>query len=142
MLDFYYLTVPIQRHILKRSVAAHLRAISIDADALEPLYRQLYFAIRDGILSERLRPGQRLPATRSFAQDLGLSRNTVVSAFDQLLAEGYIEGRTGAGTYVSTTLPKALLNARGTGTTSRPANIQRRGPSKRGAYLSSISGRG
>ena len=127
---------------MKRSVAAHLEAISIDADASEPLYRQLYFAIRDAILAARLRPGQRLPATRSFARDLGLSRNTVVSAFDQLLAEGYIEGRTGAGTYVSTTLPEELLNARGTGATSRPANVQRRGPSKRGAYLSSISGRG
>ncbi len=135
-------TDPIRRHILKRSVAAHLRAISIDADALEPLYRQLYFAIRDAILSARLRPGQRLPAMPTFSRDLGLSRNTVVSAFDQLLAEGYIEGRTGAGTYVSTTLPEELLNARATGKTSRPAKIQRRGPSKRGTYLSSISGRG
>ena len=86
MLDFYYLTVPIRRHILKRSVAAHLRAISIDADALEPLYRQLYFAIRDGILSERLRPGQRLPATRSFAQDLGPGVNIMATniRFNQL----------------------------------------------------------
>jgi len=142
MVFFSHLAVPIRSHILKRSVAAHLEAISIDVDASEPLYRQLYFAIRDAILSARLRPGQRLPATRSFARDLGLSRNTVVSAFDQLLAEGYIEGRTGAGTYVSTTLPEELLNARGTGTTSRPANIQRRGPSNRGTYLSSISGRG
>lgn len=134
--------VPFWRIELKRSVAAHLEAISIDATSSEPLYRQLYFAIRDAILSGRLRPGQRLPATRSFAQDLGLSRNTVVSAFDQLLAEGYIEGKTGAGTYVSTTLPEELLNARGIDATSRRTPIKRRGPSKRGTYLTSISGRG
>ena len=127
---------------MKRSLAAHLDAISIDPDLPEPLYRQLYFAVRDAILSGRLRPGQRLPATRSFATDLGLSRNTVVSAFDQLLAEGYTEGRTGAGTYVSTTLPEELLNARGMSTRPRRKAADRRGPSKRGAFLSSISGRG
>lgn len=127
---------------MKRSLAAHLDAISIDPDLPEPLYRQLYFAVRDAILTGRLRPGQRLPATRSFASDLGLSRNTVVSAFDQLLAEGYTEGRTGAGTYVSATLPEELLNARGMATKPRRTATERRGPSKRGAFLSSISGRG
>ena len=127
---------------MKRSLAAHLDAISIDPELPEPLYRQLYFAVRDAILSGRLRPGQRLPATRAFATDLGLSRNTVVSAFDQLLAEGYTEGRTGAGTYVSTTLPEELLNARGMSARPRRKAAYRRGPSKRGAFLSSISGRG
>lgn len=127
---------------MKRSVAAHLAAISIDTASAEPLYRQLYYAVREAILTGRLRPGQRLPATRSFAADLELSRNTVVSAFDQLLAEGYIEGRTGAGTFVSTTLPEELLNARGTDTRNGGIAAKRRGPSKRGAYLASISGRG
>lgn len=127
---------------MKRSLAAHLDAISVDPALPEPLYRQLYFAVRDAILSGRLRPGQRLPATRSLATDLGLSRNTVVSAFDQLLAEGYTEGRTGAGTFVSTTLPEEPLNARGMSTRPQRKAADRRGPSKRGAFLSSISGRG
>lgn len=127
---------------MKRSVAAHLAAISVDPALPEPLYRQLYFGLREAILTGRLHPGQRLPATRAFASDLRLSRNTIVSAFDQLLAEGYIEGRTGAGTFVSTTLSEELLNARGTKPGSGQKSTNRRGPSKRGAYLASISGRG
>ena len=83
---------------MKRSLAAHLDAISIDPELPEPLYRQLYFAVRDAILSGRLRPEQKVTGNPS--TDLGLSRNTVVFAFDQLLAEGYTEGRTGAGTFV------------------------------------------
>ena len=127
---------------MKRSVAAHLAALSIDATSDEPLYRQLYFAIREAILSGRLKPGQRLPASRSLAADLKLSRNTVVTAFDQLVAEGYIDGRTGAGTYVSSTLPEELLNARMAGNGKASHKSRRRGPSKRGAYLASIGGRG
>lgn len=96
----------------KRSKAVFLAAIAIDRQDESPLYRQLYFGLREAILDGRLKPGMRLPATRTLAQDLSLSRNTVVTAFDQLLAEGYIEGRTGAGTYVSHVLPEELLSAR------------------------------
>lgn len=96
----------------RRSTAAHLAAISFDPESGMPLYRQLYFAIREAILANRLQPGARLPATRTLAQDMNLSRNTVVSAYEQLLAEGYLDGRTGAGSYVSTVLPEDLLNAR------------------------------
>lgn len=96
----------------KRYAAALLGTLSLDRSAAEPLYRQLYFAIREAILEGRLRPGARLPSTRILAEELAVSRNTVVIAFDQLLAEGYVEGRTGAGTYVSATLPEDLLSAR------------------------------
>jgi GntR family transcriptional regulator/MocR family aminotransferase len=96
----------------KRYAAALLGTLALDRTSGEPLYRQLYFAIREAILEGRLRPGTRLPSTRSLAADLDVSRNTVVIAFDQLLAEGYVEGRTGAGTYVSATLPEELLTAR------------------------------
>lgn len=96
----------------KRYAAALLGTVALDRAGQEALYRQLYFAIRDAILQGRLRPGTRLPSTRSLAADLDVSRNTVVIAFDQLLAEGYVEGRTGAGTYVSATLPEELLSAR------------------------------
>ena len=70
----------------RRSTAAHLAAISFDPESGMPLYRQLYFAIREAILANRLQPGARLPATRTLAQDMNLSRNTVVSAYEQLLA--------------------------------------------------------
>jgi GntR family transcriptional regulator/MocR family aminotransferase len=67
-------------------------------------YRSLYDALRQAILDRRLTPGGRLPSTRELAADLCLSRNTVSSAFDQLIAEGYIEARQGSGCYVSAAL--------------------------------------
>src|SRR5947209_16005156 len=73
------------------------------------LYRWLYGELRAAILDGRLRPGARLPATRDLASAYHLSRATIVTAFDQLRSEGYVEGRTGSGTYVSEVLPEQLL---------------------------------
>ena len=73
------------------------------------LYRWLYEALRAAILDGRLTPGSRLPATRDLAAAYRLSRSTIVSAFEQLASEGYVEGRTGSGTYVSKVLPDQLL---------------------------------
>ena len=73
-------------------------------------YRWLYESLRAEILSGRLRSGTRLPATRDLARQYGLARGTIVTAFDQLRAEGYIEGTVGSGTFVSETLPDGLLN--------------------------------
>ncbi|MBX7213391.1 MAG: PLP-dependent aminotransferase family protein [Thermoflexales bacterium] len=88
-----------------------LLAAPLDPDASTPLYRQLYDAIRKAILIGRFAPGARLPSTRALADELSLSRNTVALAFDQLFAEGYLEGRIGSGTYVSRALPDELLHA-------------------------------
>lgn len=77
------------------------------------LYRWLYDELRSAILAGRLRPGARLPATRDLADAYHLSRATIVAAFDQLKAEGYVEGRAGSGTYVSQVLPEQLLVVRG-----------------------------
>lgn len=93
--------------------------------------------IRDGTLQ----PGSRLPPTRDLAAELGLSRNTVMYAYEQLLAEGYLRGVTGSGTYVSEVLPDTLLfNA----ATSRPGpraaarlRMSRRGQSLVGKALAS-----
>jgi len=76
-----------------------------------PLYRWLYEELQARILSGQLRPGVRLPATRDLAAQYGLSRPTIVTAFEQLRSEGYVEGKVGSGTYVSQTLPDALLQA-------------------------------
>jgi GntR family transcriptional regulator / MocR family aminotransferase len=86
----------------------------------EPLHRQLYGALRDAILAGRLRPGTRLPATRTLARDVGAARNTVVTAFEQLVAEGYLESRVGDGTRVAAVLPETLLHARRTRVTAPP----------------------
>src|ERR687891_2313138 len=80
-------------------------ALALDPAASRPLHRQIYFAIREAILDGRLKSGARLPATRALAADLGVSRNTVMAAFEQLRAEGYIDGRVGAGSFVSHHLP-------------------------------------
>ena len=61
------------------------------------IYRQLFDAVADG----RLRPGERLPPTREMARRLAVSRNTVALAYERLAAEGILEGRVGAGTFVS-----------------------------------------
>jgi GntR family transcriptional regulator/MocR family aminotransferase len=74
-----------------------------------PAYQWLYEAVRSEILGGRLRPGTRLPATRDLARQYGLSRGTIVNAFDQLTCEGYVEGSVGSGTYVSSVLPDKLL---------------------------------
>ncbi|UVL89273.1 MocR-like pyridoxine biosynthesis transcription factor PdxR [Pseudomonas sichuanensis] len=65
------------------------------------LSQQLYQALRARVLDGRLEGGTRLPATRDLAAMLALSRNSVVRAYDQLYAEGFIESRVGDGTYVS-----------------------------------------
>src|SRR5437867_575767 len=74
-----------------------------------PLYRWFYEELRSAILEGRLKPAARLPATRDLAHQYGLSRSTVVAAFEQLKSEGYVEGKIGAGTYVSEVLPDELL---------------------------------
>lgn len=76
-----------------------------------PLYRWLYEQLRAAILDGRLRSGARLPATRDLSEAYKLSRATIVTAFEQLKSEGYVEGRTGSGTYVSQVLPEQLLHA-------------------------------
>ncbi len=73
------------------------------------LYRWLYDELRSAILEGHLKPGTRLPATRDMAQQYRLSRTTIVAAFEQLKSEGYVEGKTGSGTYVSQVLPEELL---------------------------------
>ncbi|HNP72840.1 MAG TPA: winged helix-turn-helix domain-containing protein, partial [Kouleothrix sp.] len=85
--------------------------LTLDPAAPSPLHRQLYEALRAAILGGRLPAGSRLPATRGLAARLAISRNTVLEAYAQLLAEGYVEGRVGSGTYVARVLPEDLLAA-------------------------------
>ena len=66
-----------------------------------PLFRQVYLGLRDAILSGAFHSGDRLPSTRDMAEQLKVSRTVVLLAYDQLLAEGFVRGRRGSGTYVS-----------------------------------------
>ena len=73
----------------------------IELDRRQGLTRQLYEALRQRVLDGRLVSGTRLPASRDLAAALSISRNSVVRAYDQLYAEGFIQGRVGDGTYVA-----------------------------------------
>ncbi len=101
----------------RRASSAPLASLALDRAAMSTpagaLNRQIYDQIRELVLSGRLAPGACLPSTRGLARDLGCSRNTVVLAFEQLLSEGYVEGRHGSGTYISRVLPEELLAVRG-----------------------------
>lgn len=78
-------------------------AFRIDRDHSAPVFAQLYEAIRERISDGALSEGDRLPSSRTLATELGLSRSTVNAAYDQLTAEGYVEGRRGAGFFVCPT---------------------------------------
>ena len=95
--------------------------ISLDRTSSAPLHRQIYLALRATILEQRLRAGARLPATRVLATDLGVSRTTVLSAYDQLAAEGFVTALGGGGTRVSTALASGARGIAVRGTSRRPA---------------------
>src|SRR5690606_6519327 len=78
-----------------------------------PLHARLYAELRAAVLGGRLTPGARLPATRALARDLGVSRMVVVQAYERLVAEGYLEARVGAGTFVPAGLPLPLRDGGG-----------------------------
>lgn len=70
----------------KRALPTSRLAVLLDARSPVPLYKQLYERLRRGILSGQLECGMRLPSTRLLASELGVSRTTVVLAYDQLLS--------------------------------------------------------
>ena len=74
---------------------------SLDPAAAEPYYRQIYDRFRAAIASGVLKPGDRIPSARALAQELGLARGTIESAYSLMAAEGYIESRGQAGTIVT-----------------------------------------
>jgi GntR family transcriptional regulator / MocR family aminotransferase len=84
-------------------------ALVLDRNASAPLNRQIYDQWRDGILTGRFRGAERVPSTRELSAALGVSRSTVTLAYDQLIAEGYLESARGSGTFVCRELPDALL---------------------------------
>jgi GntR family transcriptional regulator / MocR family aminotransferase len=79
--------------------------IPFDRSSSVPFYLQIYEGVRAAITSGRLSPGQRLPSTRTLAEELQISRYPVFSAFDQLLQEGYLDGKVGSGTFVRYNIP-------------------------------------
>jgi len=98
--------------MVKRAQKSPLIALALDRTLDTPLQTQVFDQIRDAILQGRLAPGARLPSSRLLAAEMGVSRNTILAAYDRLYGEGYVEGRTGSGTRVSGVLLEDLLTAR------------------------------
>ncbi|HEU4324040.1 MAG TPA: PLP-dependent aminotransferase family protein [Roseiflexaceae bacterium] len=114
----------------KREAAVAPLVLSLDAGAATPLHQQLCSELRRAITGGRLLPGSRLPPTRTLAQMLHLGRSTVLSAFEQLCAEGYLEARVGDGTYVADPLPEDVLLSQALPAVppaTRPPHASRRG---------------
>lgn len=120
---------------MKKVPSGIVPVIAVDRKASEPLHRQIYNAYRTAILDRRLRPGQRIPSTRSLAFELGVSRFPVLNAYAQLLAEGYFESRVGAGTVVSGSLPEQFTSSRPTGARLLTASSVARPVSRRSSIL-------
>lgn len=105
--DAYHLTDRGARQKLAADISIAARSQSrgrrvyLELDGQGPHYGQLVRALKAAILDGRLAAGARLPATRALADDLGVSRNTVLAAYEQLGAEGYLDGRVGSGSYVA-----------------------------------------
>ena len=86
--------------------------IQLDHQAGRPLFRQIASAIVEDIRRGRLRPGDRLPGSRTLARTIGVNRQTVVATLDELTAEGWLQTAPARGTFVSTTLPTPAHRSR------------------------------
>lgn len=82
----------------------------IDRATGGPVNRQIYQVLRAAILTHQLPAGLQLPSSRELARELAMSRNTVTHAYEQLIAEGYLETRTGAGTFIADTVPDQIVD--------------------------------
>lgn len=90
----------------RHSSGVQIPGLELRAVGKKPLSAQLFSALREAVLSGRLERGARMPSSRSLAADLGVSRTTVIQAYEQLQSEGYLEGREKSGTFVSNVLPE------------------------------------
>ena len=121
---------------MRRAAANFLLPIAVDRESASPMYRQLYEWFRGAILNGHLRPGQRVPSSRSLAIELKISRIPVLNAFEQLHAEGYLESIVGSGTCVARSIPDDASKPR----SEADASILRKGKrkiSRTGASLAS-----
>jgi GntR family transcriptional regulator/MocR family aminotransferase len=105
------------------NLAQSFATLRLDPASRIPMYRQLYEAIKEAILAARLSPGMQLPPTRELSLLLGISRQTVLNAYEQLMAEGYLSGTIGKGTFVSGDLPLSP-HARLSGNSPSPAPLR------------------
>lgn len=124
----------------RKASRASLIALSLErGPSAVPLHLQIYAQLRQAVLDGRLAADTRLPSSRLLAEESGCSRNTVLNAYEQLAAEGYIIGRVGAGSYISRVLPEDLQPQDSTqaqdNTQAGTASPQQAGPGPEGPVL-------
>ena len=124
----------------RKSGIGTLLGFDLERAGPTPLFQQLYRQLRQAVLEGRLRAGVRLPATRFLARELGLSRNTVLTAYDQLASEGFLELRHRSGVFVAEDLPIAEPVAVDTPADAGAAHRQARPGHHRFATGDSIQG--
>ena len=117
-----------------RSLIADLVLVRLQKETDPLLHKRLYKAIRHAILDGSLPPHSRLPPSRDLAGELRISRNTILTVYEQLLAEGYVVSRRGSGTFVAKTLPDMFLPAC-SASESSPAPATSAPISRRGQHL-------
>ena len=96
----------------KKGVPELALPLTLVRDGQKPLYRQLYEQLRAAILGGELPPGVRLPSSRALAEAFGISRNSVVTVYEELLIEGYLVSQHGSGTSVNRELPSLPRRAK------------------------------
>jgi GntR family transcriptional regulator / MocR family aminotransferase len=106
----------------------------IDRATGQPINRQIYQVLREATLAHQLPAGLQLPSSRELARELSMSRNTVTNAYEQLIAEGYLETRTGAGTFIADTVPDQIAD-RGASNQPKTPVAGQAGLSMRGSQL-------
>jgi GntR family transcriptional regulator/MocR family aminotransferase len=114
----------------------------LDKESKIPYNRQVYQLLRNAILEHVLPVNSKLPSSRELATELDISRNTVLYAYEQLLAEGYVEGRSGSGTFVTDTAPDLVALRRKQATSAADVDTDHGGPtlSQRGQQLVTSAG--
>jgi GntR family transcriptional regulator / MocR family aminotransferase len=125
---------------MKRAPSGITPIIAVSRNLPKPLYKQVYEGYRQGILDGNLRAGERVPSTRVLAEELGISRIPILSAYAQLLAEGYFESRIGSGTIVSKSLPNRGIAPQDKSSLATTVGPKRRQLSKRCSGLPSTEG--
>src|SRR5690349_3981830 len=122
---------------MRRAASVIIPVIALDRRSAKPLHKQLYEGFCAAIVDRHLRVGQRIPSSRSLASELRVSRMPVITAYSQLLAEGYFEARSGSGTFVSSSLPDQGVAPKRESDISPVARSGRRRVSSRSALLPS-----
>src|SRR5947208_9895831 len=122
----------------RKVATGFLPVIAVDRKRSIPLHRQIYDIYRAAIVSGNLARGQKIPSSRALATELGISRIPVLSAYAQLLAEGYLQSIEGGGTFVAKSLPDQFPSPQYSAPDTSSVHFGPRPVSKRSSALPSF----